>query len=109
MTATTDSLIAALNSEERDRTAAGVRIAAAATRALAAIMEDRGWIEVQVDVESRSRVDGVTLADGTVVEIDFDDEQQAHDVVGNCARSLFLYRDGEYRATLDEVRAAAQP
>ncbi|KJR10558.1 hypothetical protein [Gordonia sihwensis] len=106
MTATTNALIDSLDTAIEAKLAAELAITTTAARALASIMEERGWTEVQVDVEELSRIEQVTLVDGTVVDIDLDEEEQADYAVGNCARGLFHYRRGEHRVTLDEVRQA---
>lgn len=83
----------------------------AALRTLHEVMTVNEWTALQVDIEDHSVIDTLTLADGQRWHLGADNELDAindelFEIVGTCPRSLFTYRDGEYWADLDDIRAA---
>lgn len=98
----------ALDLAVASKLSAGNRADASAIRALHAVMVAHGWSEITVDVEELSTIEAISSDDGTLVRAELDDEELREDLVevaGNCPRPTYLYRDGEYRVTRQELEA----
>ncbi len=89
-----------------ERLSAQLRVDALAIRALHAVMVEQGWSEVTVDVEEQSTVEAVSSDDGSLNRDELDDEDLREDlfsIAGNCPRSVYTYRDGEFRVTRTDL------
>lgn len=87
---------------------ASIRVDSSAIRALHAVMVAQGWSEITVDVEELSNIEAISTADGTLVRAELDHDELREDlfeVAGNCPRSAYRYRDGDYRVTRQELEA----
>lgn len=102
---TTEALRSSLAVAIKDTERCQMRAERLGTQLLEALMVDRGWAEIQVDIEDRRFIEQVTFADGSTSDVPDEDYDLAGEASMGCSRSLYTYRDREYRATVAEVRA----